>query len=102
MIERQVIQSNFGRRADRKPFAAAVQFRAGNRRAEVRVSDISAFGARVSGVFLVCEDDRFFLKISQLAPIEARVAWVNEFEFGCEFLQPLNEVILEAITNGRI
>lgn len=102
MIERPISQATAGRRADRKPFAATVQFRAGNRRAEVRVSDISALGARVSGVFLVRQDDRFFLKIGNLAPIEARVVWFNDFDFGCEFLQPLNEVVLDALTNGRI
>lgn len=102
MIERPIPQVTTGRRADRKLFAATVQFRAGNRRAEVRVSDISSLGARVSGVFLVRDGDHFFLKIGQLAPVEARVAWVNEFEFGCEFVQPLSEVILDAITSGRI
>jgi hypothetical protein len=102
MIERPINEANAVRRTDRKPYAATVQFRAGNRRAEVRVSDISALGARISGVFLVREEDRFFLKVGQLGPIEARVVWVNEFEFGCEFLQPLSEVVLDALTNGRI
>jgi hypothetical protein len=102
MIERPISQDTAVRRTDRKPYAATVQFRAGNRRAEVRVSDISALGARVSGVFLVREDDRFFLKIGHLAPIEARVVWANGFDFGCEYLQPLSEVVLDALTNGRI
>ena len=38
-----------------------------------------------------------YLTLPGLAPIEARVAWVAEFEFGCEFLKPLNPVILESI-----
>lgn len=102
MIERPILEAAAGRRADRKLFAATVQFRAGNKRAEVRVSNISSLGARVAGVFLVREGDRFFLKIGQLAAVEARVAWVNDFEFGCEFVQPLSEVVLDAITSGRI
>lgn len=102
MIEQPISQARGGRRVDRKPFSAAVQFRAGCRRAEVRINDISALGARISGVFLVREHDRFFLKIGNLAPIEARVVWVSGFDFGCEYLQPLSEVILDALTNGRI
>ncbi|MGB7656453.1 MAG: PilZ domain-containing protein [Novosphingobium sp.] len=102
MIERPITQANAVRRTDRKPFAATVQFRAGNRRADVRVSDISALGARIAGVFLVREGDHFFLKIGHLGPIEARVIWVNDFDFGCEFLQPLSEVVYDALTNERI
>ena len=91
-----------GRRADRVGYQASVQFRAGNRRAEVHILDISRLGARISGVFLVHQDDRFFIKLGNLEPIEARVAWITDFEFGCEFVRPLNEAILDAITGARI
>ena len=91
-------QQTSGRRADRRRYAATVQFRAGTRRANVQVQDISELGARVSGVFLVHEGDRVFLKIGMIEPIEARVVWVTDFEFGCEFLRPLNPVILDTIT----
>ena len=91
-----------GRRAERIGYSASVQFRVGNRRAEVHILDISRLGARISGVFLVHQDDRFFIKLGNLEPIEARVAWITDFEFGCEFVRPLNEAILDAITGGRI
>jgi hypothetical protein len=85
------------RRAERKPFKATVHFRRGERRANVEVLDITHLGARLAGVFLVREGDRFWLKIASLESIEARVAWVEEFQFGCEFDRPLSELILEAI-----
>lgn len=91
-----------GRRAGRLRYEATVHFRAGNRRANVKASDISKLGARISGVFLVREDERFFLKIGTIEPIEARVIWVTDFEFGCEFLRPLSDVVLDAITSHRI
>ncbi len=84
-----------GRRTDRAPFDASVTFRAGTRKAAVRVRDISTLGARIGGVFLVHVDDRFFLTLPGLESIEARVAWVTDFEFGCEFAKPINPVILE-------
>jgi hypothetical protein len=86
-----------GRRADRRNFAAQILFRKGNKRATVQLCDISLYGARVSGVYLVQPEDRFFLTLPGLAPIAARVAWVRQFEFGCEFEDPLSPVVLEAM-----
>ena len=91
-----------GRRADRIGYQASVQFRASHRRAEVRISDILRLGARISGVFPVRQDDRFFIKHANLEPIEARVVWITDGQFGCEFVRPLNEAILDAITGARI
>lgn len=90
-------QTTGGRRADRRTLAATVQFRVGTRRANVQIRDISRFGARIGGVFLVHSDDHFYLKLPGLESIEARVAWVEEFEFGCEFVRPLNEVVFETV-----
>jgi hypothetical protein len=100
MTSQPQFQQTSGRRADRRRYAASVQFRAGNRRANVQAQDISELGARISGVFLVHEGDHFFIKIGSIEPIEARVAWVTDFEFGCEFLRPLSPVILDAITRS--
>ena len=41
--------------------------------------------------------DHFFIKLPGMESIEARVAWVEDFEFGCEFMKPLNDVVLEAL-----
>lgn len=98
MTSQPPFEQTSGRRADRRRYQAAVQFRAGTRRANVQVQDISELGARISGVFLVHEGDHFYIKIGSLEAIEARVAWVTDFEFGCEFLRPLSPVILDAIT----
>lgn len=84
-----------GRRSERQSYTAEVQFRSGNRRANVRLRNISRFGARICGVFLVHEGDRFFIKLHGIESIEARVAWIEQFEFGCEFTRPLNDVVLE-------
>lgn len=88
-----------GRRVERRQYDAKVQFRAGTRRADVKVLDISRLGARIAGVFLVHVDDRFFLKLPMIEAIELRVAWVTDFEFGCEFVRPLNELVFEAIVS---
>lgn len=86
-----------GRRAERKPFPATVHFRSGNRRADVEVRDISRFGARIGGVYLVRDGDHLWLKLASLEAIEAKVAWFEDFEFGCEFERPLSEIVLDSI-----
>jgi hypothetical protein len=86
-----------GRRVDRQRYEAQIQFRKGTRRALVKLCDISRFGARIEGVFLVREGDHLFVTLPGIAPVGARVAWVSQFEFGCEFIQPLNDIILNAI-----
>lgn len=101
MASEPAFQNTGGRRSERLSFDAEVQFRSGTRRANVRVRDISEFGARIAGVYLVHVDDRFFIKLQGMESIEARVAWVEEFQFGCEFLRPLNPVILESLVHRK-
>lgn len=86
-----------GRRYGRLPFDATVQFRTGNRRAAVQVRDISPLGAKISGVFLVQQGDRFWLKLPKIEALEAQVAWFTDFEFGCEFIRPLSPLVFESI-----
>lgn len=100
MASEPLFKTTGGRRADRTPCRASVQFRSGTRRAAVELHDLSPFGARIGGVFRVHEDDRFFVTLPGIAPIEARVAWVQAFEFGCEFMTPLNPVIFERIAGA--
>lgn len=95
-----LIHTEDDRRADRQPFAAVIQFRIGSRRADVKVTDISALGARIAGVYLVHHGDQIFLKLPLIESIPARVAWVDEFEFGCEFVRPLSTVVLDAIVRA--
>lgn len=86
-----------GRKADRRAFDASVEFRAKNRRATVKVRDISTHGARIAAIHLLRLGDRFFFKLPLLEPIEAHVAWADEFELGCEFAHPLHPGVLETI-----
>lgn len=66
----------------------------------MRVREISTLGARISGVYLARVDDRVFLTLPGLEGIEARVAWVGNFEFGCEFSGPLDPLALESLVQG--
>ena len=93
-----VFQNAGGRRAERRKIDASVQFRSGTKRANVNVRDISRFGARIGGVYLARIGDHFWLKLPMIEAIEARVAWVEDFEFGCEFTRPLSEIVFDNIS----
>lgn len=101
MSTERVAREPAARRSERWAWDAEVQFRSGTRRASVRLRDISPLGARIKGVFRVHEGDRFFVRFDGMESIEAKVAWVSEFEFGCEFARPLSPVILEALVSKR-
>jgi hypothetical protein len=89
------------READRFGIAAQVQFRAGTRRANVQVSDISTKGARLAGVFLHQPGERFYLKFEGFETIEARVAWAEDFAIGCSFVTPLHPAVLDMVRSRR-
>lgn len=85
------------RAAKRVDFRAVVQFRAGSRRAEVKVLDISVEGARVSAVHSLRVGERLYLKLPRLEPIEGVVAWSKEFELGCRFVTPLHPAVFDMV-----
>lgn len=101
MTGQPAFRNTSGRRSDRVAWRGEVQFRSGTRRANVKVCDISPLGAKIEGVFLVRADDRFFVRLPGMESIEARVAWVSDFEFGCEFIRPLSPAVLEALLKAR-
>ena len=98
MFQQPAFKNAGGRRADRQRNSGTVQFRSGSRRADVQVCDISTLSAQISGVLRVHEGDQVHLKLGELELITARVAWVSQLEFGCEFARPLSAVVLASIT----
>lgn len=82
------------RGADRINFKALVKFRAGSRRAEVRVHDVSTEGIRMSVIHSLKVGDRLFVTLPGIESMEAEVAWEKEFELGCRFIKPLHPAVL--------
>ena len=87
-----------GRRADRRSFDAQIQFRKGNKRATVILRDISQFGARVAGVYLVQPDDRFFLTLP--GPIPALDSWEKMLPTAQRMAELLDGVVLDESRNA--
>jgi hypothetical protein len=89
-----------GRKFERVPIRAAVQFRAGARRSQVTVSDLSTHGARISFAHVLRAGDQFYLKLPVIEAIEAEVVWVDQFEAGCKFMRPIHPAMFETVVRA--
>ena len=68
----------------------------------VIVIDISAHGCRFETGERLCPDGNLWLRLPGLEPLYSRVAWVSEWEAGCEFDQPLHPAVVERLVRSRI
>ena len=64
---------------------------------KVRCRDISTGGCRIEGAGNIAADAEIWIKITGLAPMKARVAWVREQDAGCEFHEPLHAQEVEQL-----
>lgn len=92
--------SSDNRHLQRFPLAVDAQIRSGSTRTMVRVLNISVSGVRIQAARSLREGDIFWLKLPVIEAREIRVAWVNQFVVGCEFLQPLHPSVLENIVRS--
>ena len=88
------------RSLQRYPLVVDAQIRTGSTRTMVRIVDISVSGVRLQAARSLREGEAFWLKLPLIEAREIRVAWVNQFVVGCEFLQPLHPSVLENIVNS--
>ena len=65
--------------------------------ADVRVSDLSEEGCRISPAAGLERGSRIWLKILGHMPQRALVAWVREDDAGCEFCTPLGSDVIEEL-----
>ena len=64
---------------------------------KVRVKNLSPEGCRIQGAGDLAEESEIWLKLTGLAPVRARVAWVSDGEAGCEFAPPLHSAVVEEL-----
>lgn len=69
--------------------------------APVKVHDLSRSGFRTEWPYRLHRDSQVFLKLPGFESMAATVAWCSNFEVGCKFERPLNEVIFERIVEAN-
>jgi hypothetical protein len=88
------------RRDDRVLADGAVICRRGANRQPTQLADLSRSGVRLKTTVKLHVDERVWLKLPMLEPLEARVIWVKGFEAGCQFLVPLHPAVFQAISRS--
>ncbi len=67
---------------------------------KVRVLDLSAEGFRIEAFVMLETGTDIWLRLPGLEPRHATVMWVEGYEAGCAFKQPLHAAVVESIA-GR-
>ena len=63
----------------------------------IQVMDLSTHGFRASTHLELPKDADVWLKLPGIEPLHARVAWMNGYLVGCEFLRPLHPAVMQMI-----
>lgn len=66
----------------------------------VFVTDLSAHGCRFETREQLAAESYLWLKLPGLEALYSRVAWVREWEAGCEFGQPLHPAVVERLVRS--
>jgi len=89
---------NHGRRAERVPLRADIDFRrAGERRWRVNILDFSPQGCRVELPVRVNDDDTIWISLPGIEAMQGRICWVKDWIAGVEFDRPIHVAVFDMI-----
>lgn len=95
---RAISEQPHERSEQRSPIHAEVQLRrSGALNFAVELHDLSVRGCRTEFVERPRIGEVLWVKLGELAPIESTVRWVDGFEGGLEFNQPMNARVFEDV-----
>lgn len=85
---------NHGRRAERVPLRADIDFRrTGEHRWRVNILDFSPEGCRVELPVRVLVDDMIWISLPGIEALQGRICWVKEWIAGVEFERPMHPAV---------
>ena len=92
-----------GRKAERATVTISASLRQrGSSAVEVQLLDLSTTGFRIESVHRMTRGELVWIKIGSLAPLEAKVAWFENYVTGCQFVTPLHPAVLDRIIAGAV
>jgi hypothetical protein len=89
------------RATNRTQVAIAAGYRDGWYRGSVEVIDLSPTGLKTESHLRLSPDTYIWLKLPGLEGWQARIAWVNGHEAGCEFIRPLHPAVFDRVVAAR-
>jgi PilZ domain-containing protein len=72
-------------------------YREGSGRGTVAIIDMSPTGAKIESHLTLYPNSLIWLKLPGLEAWQARIAWVNKHEAGCEFVRPLHPAVFDRV-----
>ncbi len=90
------------RQSERRPLMVRVQYRRTIVRLAAQILDLSRHGLRLAGMERLRVDECVWITLPGLPPRQAKVVWVDRFEAGCAFIEPLHEAVFDAIVAGHM
>lgn len=85
------------RQSERRPLMVRVQYRRTIVRLAAQILDLSCHGLRLAGKERLRVGEAVWITLPSLPPRQAKVVWVDRFEAGCVFVEPLHEAVFDAI-----
>lgn len=90
-----------GRKADRIEIGVGAGLRRrGASAVSVRIMDLSTHGFRASTHLELAAGSDVWLKVAELEPLHAYVAWVEGHLVGCEFERPLHPAVFDMLVRN--
>ena len=94
--------ANGRRRSPRAPVSLDAKIgRGGLDRALCRVVDLSVHGARLHTYSSLRAGSMIWLTLPNVGQLVAKIVWADEFVTGCQFQEPLSEVVFQSIIDGK-
>jgi len=90
-----------GRQSKRTDVQLSAGYREGSARGLVEVVDISPSGVKIESHLTLYPDSYIWLKLPGLEAWQARIAWVDGDQAGCEFARPLHPAVFEQVVAAR-
>jgi hypothetical protein len=86
------------RKSPRAPVSLDAKLgRGGLDRTLCRVTDLSREGARISSYSALKKDSVIWLTLPGVGQVAATVRWADDFQAGCQFNTPLDDIQFEAL-----
>lgn len=89
------------RQSERRPLMVRVQYRRTIVRLAAQILDLSCHGLRLAGMERLRVGEAVWITLPSLPPRQAKVVWVDRFEAGCAFVEPLHQAVFDAIVSGH-
>lgn len=90
------------RKSERRPLMVRVQYRRTIVRLAAQILDLSCHGLRLAGMERLRVGECVWITLPGLPPRQAKVVWVDRFEAGCAFIEPLHQAVFDAIVAGHM